>query len=989
MSPEIIEILDDNTDVFGDRAPNATLVDPGGPRWVAPAAAAALIALIGYGVATSASSTSLPKAVPAPSTIPRISATTAPAPTTTLPAAPPVPYYDADPPREFTIDSAEMQSVLTRGSTGSYQLWATDGSSSSSGSWFAIQVNPTASVYAMNAVRIETDQQSIAISHTPTGQSIAQFTATDGTDITVTSFGWSDDDLVRLAGSITYHEEEIEISDASLTVGYQMLSSVVPWLAIQGIPLEHVSYHSNADVTGGIQISVSPLLPGDLGGSTLDRQIAIRFFLADAIPFDVDGQDAVAGAVVGQDDYAAATWIAGNHAVSVTANLPVPQLIDIAQTVHPVTEEEWNGMKFQAARHNADNAFGNFEQTPTTAISSGTDGTGTPWTITVSVMSFANQQQLVWGWAGNQRVGSTADATAQITTVVHHQLTYVLADLPKAITIDGQPADHARRPRPRRGAVHRRHRGLRSHLRRLCVQRAEPVHGTDHRGRRGRAGKLAAVMSTEAPPEIIEIIDEGPDPFGDRTATITIDDSGGPRWAGPVAGAVLIALIGWGVVTSATSSSIPKAAPVTSTTRAPTTTQPVTTTTEPQPVVPYYAADPPRQFTVQFAEFTDPNRSFFDTTSYQLWATDGATATSGSWFSVESYRGDTSMELTPEARRVQSGQQSIAISHPTSGQSLAQFSIDRFTQVKLTSFGLSDDELVALTTSVTSQGDGVEVDDAAVVDYRMISTVQPWMAVEGNPAEQVYYSTNDPFGSGFSLSISPRPAPGDGDTLDRQIALRFLLDHATPFDVDGHPAVAGAVAADPGQAVATWVAGDHIVTANANMTVSELIKIARTVHQVSSEEWNGMKFQASRRSDRNVVTNVDQSTPVPVSFGTDGAAEPWTVEVVVQTFADQHFILWQWDTNSIGSPGDTSTATISTAVDDRRTYVLASLPRTVAATAQLQVSRDGFDPVSVPFNDIGADLDSTFAAYVFSEATPYTAQVVGADGEVLAAWPSS
>jgi hypothetical protein len=435
LSPEIIEILDDNTDVFGDRAPNATIVDSGGPRWVGPVAAAALVALIGYGVATSASSTSLPKAAPAPSTVPRISTTTVPAPTTTQPAPPPVPYYAADPPREFTIDSAEMQLTDNgfRDRISPYQLWATTGSSSSSGTWFSIQVNPGGGVYALDAVRIQAGQQSIAISHTSTGQSIAQFTATDGTDITLTSFGWSDDDLVRLAGSITYHEEEIEISDPSLTVGYQMISSVFPWLAVQGDPLERVSYQSNADFSGGIQISVSPRLRSDQGGATLDRQVALRFLLDQATTFDVDGHVAVAGTFSGQGDYAVATWITGDHVVSLTANMPVQQLIDIAQTVHQVNEEEWQGMKFQAAKHNADNSFGDFDQTPSTAVSFGTDGTPAPWTITVSVVTFAHQQQLVWGWAGNNQIGSTPDATAQVNTVVDGRRTYVLADLPKAI----------------------------------------------------------------------------------------------------------------------------------------------------------------------------------------------------------------------------------------------------------------------------------------------------------------------------------------------------------------------------------------------------------------------------------------------------------------------------------------------------------------------------------------------------------------------------
>ena len=43
----------------------------------------------------------------------------------------------------------------------------------------------------------------------------------------------------------------------------------------------------------------------------------------------------------------------------------------------------------------------------------------------------------------------------------------------------------------------------------------------------------------------------------------------------------------------------------------------------------------------------------------------------------------------------------------------------------------------------------------------------------------------------------------------------------------------------------------------------------------------------------------------------------------------------------------------------------------------------------VPFIDTNPELSHTFAAYAFSEPTTYTAQVIGADGTVLATWPST
>ena len=64
-------------------------------------------------------------------------------------------------------------------------------------------------------------------------------------------------------------------------------------------------------------------------------------------------------------------------------------------------------------------------------------------------------------------------------------------------------------------------------------------------------------------------------------------------------------------------------------------------------------------------------------------------------------------------------------------------------------------------------------------------------------------------------------------------------------------------------------------------------------------------------------------------------------------------------------------------------------PRDVASAAQLQVTRSGSDPVAVPFNDSEADVDRTFAAYAFSEPVPYSAQIIGADGAVLATWSAT
>jgi hypothetical protein len=501
----------------------------------------------------------------------------------------------------------------------------------------------------------------------------------------------------------------------------------------------------------------------------------------------------------------------------------------------------------------------------------------------------------------------------------------------------------------------------------------------------------ATGLEGEASVEIIDIIDDDINAFGDRAPSTTMYDTGGPRWIGPAAGAVLIALLLYGVATSTSSSGVPTVAPSpsTSVTRTTNSLPFATTSTIPTPAVPYYAAEPPRQFTVSYADVQEVDASYYGSSSYMLLATPGATATTGSWFSIELSLTGQSGVYAMDAYRVQPHQRSIAVSHTPSGQTLAQFTISHVAALTITAFGIGDDDLVRLAESISVFNDNIEFGDHSLVDgYQVLSTVYPWLALQGIPVEQVFYTDSNDSANGLTINVAPRPpANQGGDTLDRQIALRFFLDHATPFDVDGHVAVAGEVIGGNGYTLATWIAKDHIVTIGASMPVQELMQIARTVHPVSADEWSGMQFQATRHNGNNGSANFEQTTPMPVSYGTDANSKPWVIQVGVATFGDQKQVNWQWDGNGFGSVLD-GVPRISSVVEDQRTYVLADLPRDIAATAQLQITRAGLDPVSIPFADTDASLDRTFAAYAFSEPTQYTAQIVGADGSVLANWPS-
>jgi hypothetical protein len=497
---------------------------------------------------------------------------------------------------------------------------------------------------------------------------------------------------------------------------------------------------------------------------------------------------------------------------------------------------------------------------------------------------------------------------------------------------------------------------------------------------------LAIVVKTQQLPEIIEILDDDTNAFGDRHGVGDVDD-GGPRWVGPVAAAALLGLIGFGVVTSASSSATPKAAAVTSTTVATTvatTTPSASVAAYPEDV--YYAADPPRQFAVQYANLQPLDHAPFEGYGYELWATPDSSATSGTWFSVATYRG-ASLPV-PEAYLVQAGRLSIAISHTDGGQSIAQFSGERMA-VTITSFGWSDEDLVRLATSIQADERSISFTDAWFKPaHKLISTVQPWLAVQSIPAEQVVYvSSSDP-GNSLVITVAQRLAPKEGGSPEvRQVALRFLLDRNTPFTLaDGYTATAGAVVGESGRALATWATGDRVFTVSATMPVSQLIAIARTVHEVSPNEWDGMKFQA----DKSQVSNsrFETSPTLEIASGTGADSAPWRISVATATSGGQSQISWSWSSNGL-TTAPNGTPQIHTVVDNGVTYVLADLPRSIAPSGSLVISRAGVDiDVTVPFIDVDPNADRLFAGYAFSEPGQYSVKIVGPDGNVRAEWPT-
>lgn len=504
-------------------------------------------------------------------------------------------------------------------------------------------------------------------------------------------------------------------------------------------------------------------------------------------------------------------------------------------------------------------------------------------------------------------------------------------------------------------------------------------------------------MKQHETPAVIELLDAETDAFGGHDELYRSTNDSNKRWIAPLAFLVFVALIIYGVATSKSTDGAPVAVSTTLHTprSVPSTTQPRSISVPSMFPVPYLAAEPPRSYVVQQAgiQLADSG-AYYGADGYQLWATPGSSATSGRWVSIQSFRGSSDFHI-PDSYRVDGKHHHLAVSHTTTGHTIVQLAIERAGSVIVTGFGIDDDTMVRLADSFTFGARGVELGDQSLLDgFTLTSTMTPWLAIQGVSLEQILYAPIDDLAAGVRVAVGLPAVIDEGDAqAERNTALQFLLAGATSFTVNGAPAIAGEVVGQHGYAVATWTSENHIVTVSGTVSPQLLISIARSLHEVSSNEWAGMKFQATHNT-----TAADPSSsldvvaePTQVATGVDDRGNGWTVSATVARFANQDQITWIWNeqvgTNWTSMRGDSASITPVVAAD--RTYVLADLPKAIAASAELRVTRPGFDAVVMPFTDIAAQLDRTLAAYVFTEPGPYHAEIVASDGTVLASWPAS
>jgi hypothetical protein len=496
--------------------------------------------------------------------------------------------------------------------------------------------------------------------------------------------------------------------------------------------------------------------------------------------------------------------------------------------------------------------------------------------------------------------------------------------------------------------------------------------------------------------EIIDLLDEESDAFSVRAPTPgTGEDGRWRRWLAPMGGVAAVGMIAYAIASSSSTHS-PTAATATSAlitapaSTAPRSTPPLPTSAD----LHYYAADP-QGYILQGANVASGLGTDDGSESYQRWTATGESSPNDAWFSIETYpsRGANPTN-TINAYRVELNGRYIAVSYPASRTIAADFSASPTLGVHLLGVGLSDDQMLRLAGAVVADGSNAVLDDPGIyAGFERATTVSPWFAMFRTPLVQADYGDMRR-GQWFALAVG-RIDPGfDGGVQlsDRSSALRHSLVNTTSFMLDGHVAVAGERVDSDDMAVVTWMVGNDVITLNGSVPKSELMDIARTVHQVTVTDWQQMIREASQN-----VSLASASSPIvhegvfgQVATGRYGNGDTWFIQAAWATRGDESYVSWLWpgpdDANTTMLP-TSDTPQLTDQLDAGHTYVFAALPRTYGTGATLHIKRADLEPIAVPFTDIGSEFDRTLAAYAFTEPGIFSAWIEATDGSILAAWP--
>ncbi len=479
-------------------------------------------------------------------------------------------------------------------------------------------------------------------------------------------------------------------------------------------------------------------------------------------------------------------------------------------------------------------------------------------------------------------------------------------------------------------------------------------------------------MKTEPGPEIVEILDEDAESFrGQPPAPPHRMPVIGSRWFGPAVAGVLLALAGYVVVSSSIESN--PSSPAT-----------------PGDIAPqYYVADPvPAAFNMYMAEARGETGSnpadFAPKGEAEMWATPDASATTGSWFVVT--RGPQHATGRNSNRMIVDGNEVVFEHDPASGQTRLSFTKNG-NEMSITAFGWIDRQLVRLVKSVNVDDQSIRFSDGFfTADHQRVLQADPMSALFGAPVARVGYTTGLPLALADHFTVT---VAGDNVEHESEVA-KFALTNAVSFTVGDLPAIVGLSAADPTTSIAQWKDGDRLITVEGNIDPARMVATASAVHASRSD---AVHRQLAEQSPASLDPGPAGEKTVVSGMLADGV--PWVIQVDRRTDdpTDSGYTWWIGQPDGTREPwqtrprGPDDGPTIDTFVEHGRTYVLASIPRSMDG-AELHVAPTGLPSIVTRLHDVDATLPGEFAASVFLQPVPFTARIIDANGTTVAFWPT-
>lgn len=413
-APEIIEVIDDDGEAFRDStASHASSASSRGSRWFGPAAAAALVAIVGYSVISSAINSDK-------------------ATSKLNPLAPQ--FYVADPQPGFKMYLAEQRgesqtTAADFSEPGPAQLWGTVDATATSGSWFVIS-RDSHHATGRNSYRTLVDGIEVIVERDPaSGEKRLSFSK-GGNQLEIYSRGWVDRQLIRLVRSVGIDTSGIHFSDPFFTTDHTLILDSDPATALFGQPVARVEYATGMPPSLSENFSITVA-----ANNIADPTDVAKFAIVQSTKFPIGDQTAIVGQSAEDPAISIVQWHDGQRLITMRGNLDAERMQAIAKTVHKSADDTVRRQLETPDSVSATRAV------PHTVVS-GMLSDGWGWTVRVSHRDPVDPNTGYLWWIGQPGDTATPSETRPslpsgaptIETLVEHGRTYILAKVPRGMT---------------------------------------------------------------------------------------------------------------------------------------------------------------------------------------------------------------------------------------------------------------------------------------------------------------------------------------------------------------------------------------------------------------------------------------------------------------------------------------------------------------------------------------------------------------------------